>query len=67
MLEKVQKSATQIYHLCCTEDMMMTFKIMTERARLGKSKLFNLRENSITLLQNRQATRHIDQLFAIES
>ena len=29
-------------------DMIMTFKIMTGSVRLYKSKLFNLRENSIT-------------------
>ena len=29
-------------------DMIMTFKMMTGRVRIDKSKLFNLRENSIT-------------------
>ena len=41
----------RLRYLCCTgEDavMIMTFKIMTGRVRLDKSKLFDLRENSKT-------------------
>ena len=42
-------------------DMIMTYKIMKGCVRVDKKLLFNLRENSTTLLQNIQKTCNIVQ------